>query len=100
MGAAIRHKAWFSVTARMNPRVLRAITLIEDEAWQAIEYPNEVYDEAEQRWVSDAEVAEISFVAFTGRRTNQHVPCRLIVRRVKRLQPLASDGSQQGKVSR
>ena len=98
VGTAIRHKAWFSVTARMTPRVVKAITSIDDAAWQAIEYPNAVYDQAEQRWVSDAEVAEIPFVAFTGRRKNQHVPCRLIVRRVKRLQPLASDGSQQGEL--
>lgn len=98
VGTAIRHKAWFSVTARMNPSVVRAITSIEQDAWRSIEYPNAVYDEAEQRWVSDAEVAEISFVAFTGRRKAEHVPCRLVVRRVKRLQPLASDGSAQGEL--
>jgi len=98
VGTAIRHKAWFSVTARMNPAVVKAIASIDEDAWRAIEYPNAVYDEAEQRWVSDAEVAEIDFVAFTGRRKNQHVPCRLVVRRVKRLQPLASDGTEQGEL--
>ena len=98
VGTAIRHKAWFSVTARMNPAVVRAIASIAVDAWQAIEYPNAVYDEAEQRWVSDAEVAEVDFVAFTGRRKHQHVPCRLVVRRVKRLQPLASDGTEQGEL--
>jgi hypothetical protein len=30
----------------------------------------------EQRWVSDAEVAEVPFVAFTGRRKREHVTCR------------------------
>lgn len=98
VGTAIRHKAWFSVTARMNPSVVKAIASMEEGAWRAIEYPNAVYDEAEQRWVSDAEVAEIDFVAFTGRRKAEHVPCRLVVRRVKRLQPLASDGSAQGEL--
>lgn len=101
VGTAIRHQAWFSVTARMNPSVLKAITSIDDAAWQPIAYPNAVYDEAEQRWVSDAEVAEVAeidFVAFTGRRKNQHVPCRLVVRRVKRLQSLASDGTEQGEL--
>ncbi|WP_278258219.1 transposase [Nocardioides convexus] len=34
-------------------------------------------------------------MAFTGCRQNQHVPCRLIVRRVKRPQPLATDGTKQ-----
>jgi len=98
VGTALRHKAWFSVTARMNPSVVKAIARIDDTAWQAIEYPNAIWDEAEHRWVSDAQVAEVDFVAFTGRRKAQHVPCRLIVRRVKRLQPLASDGSQQGEL--
>lgn len=45
VGTAIRHKAWFSVTARMNPAVTRAIASIDEDAWQAIEYPNAVYDE-------------------------------------------------------
>ncbi|WP_224280552.1 IS1380 family transposase [Nocardioides lacusdianchii] len=98
IGTAIRHQAWFSVTARMNPAVLKAITGIDEDAWTPIAYPNAVFDEAEQRWVSDAEVAEVPFVAFTGRRKAEHVPCRLVVRRVKRLQPLASDGSEQGEL--
>ena len=61
-------------------------------------YPNAVFDEVEQRWVSDAEVAEVPFTAFTGRRKAEHVSCRLVVRRVKRVQPLASDGSEQGEL--
>ena len=36
---------------------------------------------------SDAEVTEIDYTAFTSRRTAEHVTARLIVRRVKRLQP-------------
>jgi len=98
VGTVIRHKTWFSVTARMTPSVTAAITSIDADAWQSIEYPNAVYDEAEQRWVSDAEVAEVDFVAFTGRRKAEHVPCRLVVRRVKRLQPLAGDGTEQGEL--
>ena len=95
VGAALRHGAWFSVTARMTSKVTRAIAGIAEDAWQTIKYPHAVFDEAEQRWISDAEVAEVGFVAFTGRRQHQHVPCRLVVRRVKRIQPLASDGSEQ-----
>ena len=48
---------------------------------------------AEQRWVSDAEVAEVPFTAFTSRRKADHVTARLIVRRVKRLTPAASDST-------
>lgn len=98
VGTAIRHKAWFSVTARMNPAVLKAITGIDESAWIPIAYPNAIFDEAEQRWVSDAEVAEVPFTAFTGRRKAEHVACRLVVRRVKRLQPLAGDGTEQGEL--
>ncbi|KAA9394197.1 IS1380 family transposase [Kocuria coralli] len=98
VGTAIRKRAWFSVTARMTKTVTAAITSIDPGAWKAIEYPNAMWEEAEQRWVSDAEVAEVPFVAFTARRKSQQVRCRLIVRRVKRLQPLASDGIEQGEL--
>jgi hypothetical protein len=98
VGTALRHKTWFSVTARMTATVTAAITSIPADAWRTIEYPNAVFDETEQRWVSDAEVAEVDFVAFTGRRKHEHVPCRLIVRRVRRLQPLTNDGTEQGEL--
>ena len=98
VATAIRHDAWFSVTARMNPQVKAAITGIDQDAWTPIKYPNAVWEDAEQRWVSDAEVAEVPFTAFTSRRKHEHVRCRLIVRRVKRLQPLAGDGTEQGEL--
>ena len=98
VAAALRHGAWFSVTARMDPKVKAAISSIPEDAWTAIRYPEAVFDEALGGWVSDAQVAEVGYVAFTGRRKNQHVPCRLVVRRVRRLQPLASDGSVQGEL--
>jgi hypothetical protein len=77
----------FSVTARLTPSVITAITSIDEQSWTPIRYPNAIYDEDEQRWVSDAEVAEIEFTAFTGRRKAEHVTARLIVRRVRRLNP-------------
>lgn len=98
VGTALRHGAWFSVTARMTATVKAAIASITDDAWATIEYPNAIYDEAEGRWVSDAEVAEVPFIAFTGRRKADHVTCRLVVRRVKRLQKLAGDGTAQGEL--
>jgi len=98
VGTALRHRIWFSVTARMTATVTAAITSIDEDVWEPIAYPNAVFDEAEQRWISDAEVAEVDFVAFTGRRKAEHVTCRLVVRRVKRLQPLASDGTEQGEL--
>ena len=78
--------------------MVTAISGISEQAWTPIKYPHAIFDEADQRWISDAEVAEVGFTAFTGRRKAEHVPCRLVVRRVKRLQPLASDGTEQGEL--
>jgi hypothetical protein len=87
INACRRAGARFSVTARQTPTVIRAITTIPETAWTPIRYPNAIFDEDEQRWVSDAEVAEIEFTAFTGRRKAEQVTARLIVRRVRRLNP-------------
>ncbi len=81
--------ARFSITARMNTAVTRAITTINDTDWTTIRYPHALHDEAQQVWISDAEVAEVPFTAFTSRRKADHVTGRLIVRRVRRLNPNA-----------
>src|SRR5665647_1295068 len=62
--------------------------------WVGITYPHAIYDQEEQRWVSDAEVAEIGFTAFTSRRHSEHIGARLIVRRVKRLNPTTVPAGQ------
>lgn len=83
--AATRAGARFSITARSSPPLSRAITSIGKDAWTPIHYPNAIWDEDEQRLISDAEVAEIGYTAFTSLRKDQQVTARLIVRRVKRL---------------
>jgi hypothetical protein len=85
IAAARRGGARFSITARMNPTVVKAISGIFESAWTPIHYPNAIWDEDEQRLVSDAEVAEVPFTAFTSRRQSDHISARLIVRRVRRL---------------
>ena len=89
--------AWFSVTARLNPAVRAAIEAIDESAWVPIKYPTAVYDEQEQRWISDAEVAETTHTAFTGSRhsTAEQVTARLIVRRVRRLNPATPAGQDE-----
>jgi len=87
IAAARRGGARFSVTVRMNPAVIKAISEIGETAWTPIRYPNAIWDEGEQRFISDAEVAEVPFTAFTSRRKADHITARLIVRRVKRLNP-------------
>lgn len=92
VAAACRGRAHFSLTARMDPGVTAAISRIPDEAWVGIKYPEAIWDEDEQRWVSDAEVAEVPYTAFTSRKKAEHVTARLIVRRVKRLNPATTTG--------
>lgn len=76
---------WFSITIPAWKNVTRVISEIPEEAWEGIEYPQAVFDADSGRWISDAEVAEIPFTAFTSRRVHEHVTCRLVVRRVRRL---------------
>jgi hypothetical protein len=91
VAAARRAGAKVSITARMDKAVTAAISGIDEAAWTLIKYPHAIFDEEEQRWISDAEVAEISYTAFGSRTKAKQVPGRLIVRRVKRLNR-ASDG--------
>ena len=98
VAACRRAGARFSVTARLTPTVIKAITSIDDSAWTPIRYPNAIYDEDDQRWISDAEVAEVGFTAFTNRRRAEHVCARLIVRRVRRLNPATAPTGKQGEL--
>jgi hypothetical protein len=96
VAACRRAGARFSVTARLTPTVGAAIASIDAHAWVPIRYPNAIYDEQQQRWVSDAEVAEVGFTAFTHRRKAEHVCARLIVRRVRRLNPATAPTRKAG----
>jgi len=96
IAAAVRAKAWFSVTVRMNPSVRQAIAAIPDQAWTAIRYPRAIWDADEQRWISEAQVAEIDFTAFTSHPTKRQVPCRLVVRRVERLNKATIAAAKHG----
>jgi len=93
--AAQKAGCWFSLTIPAWKTVTRAISEIREEAWQAIEYPHAVFDDEAGQWISDAEVAEIPFTAFTSRPQAEHVTCRLVVRRVKRLGGAAWAGQDE-----
>jgi hypothetical protein len=95
IAAAGRAKAWFSVTARMNPSVRQAIAAIPEQEWTTIKYPRAIWDVDEQRWISEAQVAETTFTAFTSHPQKRQVPCRLVVRRVQRLNPSAKQGQDE-----
>jgi len=82
-----RAGARFSVTARQNPAVRRAIASISEDAWTTIRYPRAVWDEQLGQWASDALIAEIEFTAFASRGPRQAVTGPLIVRRVRDANP-------------
>lgn len=92
--AAVRHGAWYSFTIPQWKTVTAAIAGIPEGGWTRIEYPNAIYDEETGEWISDAEVAETPFTVFVSRRRDEHVTCRLVVRRVKRLNEHAEHGQQ------
>src|SRR5262245_25831226 len=63
--AARRAGACFSVTVRMDPKIRAAITAIGEDAWTPIRYPRAIWDDQLGRWVSDAQIAEVEYTAFT-----------------------------------
>jgi len=91
-----RAGAAFSVTARIDTAVARAIAAIPDDAWQPIPYGDAVDDDgllvassAEVAEVAEVtEVAETVYTAFTS--TKAPVTARLVVRRVRRLREAAT----------
>ncbi len=86
--------AFFSVTVQMNPHVKAAIASIPEGAWTPIKYPRAIWDDQLRRWVSDAEVAETEYTAFTSKK-GQAITARLIVRRVKDLNREAGQGQDE-----
>jgi hypothetical protein len=80
--AAITGGTAVSVTVRMDKAVKAAIATIPQDAWTTIEYTDAVFDETSGRWISRAEVAEIGFTAFAAQKKSDHVPGRLVVRRI------------------
>jgi len=98
VAAITRTGARFSITARQDPAVKRAIAAISEDAWTTIRYPHAVFDEQLQQWVSDAEVAEVPFTAFASRGRKHAVTARLIVRRVRDQNPARLVADAQGEL--
>ena len=79
--ACRRAGAQFSLVMTRNPAVDRALAAIDEDAWTPVSYPGAVRDPDTGAWISDAEVAEISYTAFAS--TPDRITARLVVRRVK-----------------
>ena len=93
--AAIRRAgARFSVTVPMDPKVRAAIAVIPEDAWTAIKYLRAIWDDQLRAWISDAQVAEAEYTAFTSKK-GQAVTARLIVRRVRDLNKQAAAGQDE-----
>lgn len=92
--AASTAGADITVTARMNPSITKAITSIGEPAWTGIQYPQAIWDEDNQEWTSEAEVAETPYTAFTTTKTP--VTGRLVIRRIpeKNQKKLAKAGQE------
>ncbi len=93
-GAVRAAGAYFSVTVQMNPHVAAAIAAIGEDAWTPIQYPRAIWDDQLACWVSDAQVAEVPYTAFTSKK-GQAITARLIVRRVKDLNRKAVQGQDE-----
>jgi hypothetical protein len=81
VAACRRAGARFSLVLTKNRSVATAIAAIREEAWTPVRYPGAVQEPDTGAWISDAEVAEMPYTAFTS--TDHPVTARLIVRRVK-----------------
>ena len=90
--AAIRAGAMVSITARLNSLVKAAIAAIPETSWTPIKYTNAIFDDTTGQWVSDAEVAEIAFIAFGSKKKSEQVPGRLVVRRIPELNKTLAAG--------
>jgi len=93
-GAVRAAGAFFSVTVQMNSHVKAAIASIAQDAWRPIRYPRAIWDDQLSCWVSDAQVAEAPYTAFTSNK-NKAITARLIVRRVKDLNRQAAQGQDE-----
>ncbi len=92
--AARRAGAFFSVTVRIDPKVTAAIAAIAEDAWTPIRYPRAIWDDQLGCWISDAQVAEVKYTAFTSR-GHQAITARLIVRRVRDQNSQAAHGQDE-----
>src|SRR3954451_11864511 len=75
----------FSLSLQSHPKLRAAIDAIDEHAWIPVRYPGAVYDEQIGQWISNAEVAETAYTAFAS--TTHKVTARLVVRRVRDLNP-------------
>lgn len=89
---ARRAGAEVSVTVRLDQKIKKTIAAIDETAWKKIKYKDAIFDETTGQWVSEAEVAEVPFTAFSSKKEEEQLTGRLVIRRVpeKNKQKLAA----------
>ena len=92
ISAVRKNGARFSVTVPANASIRAAITAIPEDAWTAIRYPQAIWDDQLDCWISDAEVTETGYTAFTSKKKSLQVTARLIVRRARARNEKAAQG--------
>jgi hypothetical protein len=95
LGAIRRAGARFSVTVPLRRNIRTTIASIPEDAWTPITYPRAIWDEDQKRLISDAQIAEVPYTAFARKKKGQAITARLIVRRVRDLNPKASQGQDE-----
>jgi DDE family transposase len=80
VAAVVKAGATFSFAIARNPAVDAAIGGIPDQQYTPVHYPGAVTDPDTGELISDAQVAEVEFTAFTG--TRYEITGWLVVRRV------------------
>jgi hypothetical protein len=92
---AVRSRgARFSVTVPMNSSARAAVAAVPEGAWTAIRYPEAIWDDQLDCWISDAEVAETQYTAFASKK-GKAVTARLIARRVRDQNKKAAQGMEE-----
>ena len=96
IAAITKTGAWFSIGARQDSAVRKAIAAIPEQAWVTIQYPNAIRDPDTGELISQAQVAETPYTAFTSKPKSKQVTARLIVRRVpeRNTQKIQAAGQQ------
>jgi hypothetical protein len=97
-----RAGARFSVTVPLKASIRAAIGAVPEQAWTPIRYPQAIWDDQLGCWVSDAEVAETTYTAFTGnpvkrwqQAADRPIDARLIIRRVRDQNTKAAAGQDE-----
>jgi hypothetical protein len=90
-----RGGARFSVTMPNNASVRAAIAAVPEDAWTPVKYPQAIWDDQAGGWISDAEVAETTYTAFTSKKKDLQITARLIIRRVRAKNPQAGQGQDE-----